>query len=69
MSAYFDGSLISGTYYLNGTGGQTTVTSPPEISVLDYSGVGTYGLNLGRNPSNAAYDFGAGCTAGACAIP
>ena len=68
MSAYFDGSLISGTYYLNGTGGQTTVTSPPEISVLDYSGVGTYGLNLGRNPSNTAYDFGAGCTAGACAI-
>lgn len=68
MRAHLDGSLVSGTYYLNGTSGQQLVASPPEISVIDYSGVGTYGLNLGRNPSNTAYDFGAGCTAGDCAI-
>jgi hypothetical protein len=68
MKAYFDGAAISGTYYYNGTGGLHAVGSPPEVSALDYGSVGTYGLNIGRNPSTGSFDFGANCAVGACAI-
>ena len=68
MRAYFDGTPIAGTYYYNGTSGANLVASPPELSAINYGGITTYGLNIGRNPSTTGYNFGDGCTGTACAI-
>ncbi len=69
MSAYFDGATAAGTYWANGTGGAMSLGSTPETTALDWNAATeTFGLNIGRNPSNNTYDFGAGCAAGACAI-
>jgi hypothetical protein len=68
MSAYFDGSPIAGSYYYNGTSGVNAVSNQPELSAINYAGITTYGLNIGRNPSTNGYDFGTGCTGTNCAI-
>jgi hypothetical protein len=69
MSAYFDGSSIAGTYWSNGTGGgEPMMLGSPDLNPILYTGVDTFGLNIGRNPSIGNYDFGTGCGAGACAI-
>jgi fibronectin-binding autotransporter adhesin len=79
MSAYLDGVIATGAYWVNGSGGASQLsasTSPTATAAaedaIDWT-TGTcstesYGLVIGNNPSTTGYQFGKGCSAGACAI-
>jgi len=76
MSAYLDAAIATGTYWVNGSSGasqlsaSTTPTAAAAASdAIDWdANTETYGLIIGNNPSTTGYHFGAGCSAGACAI-
>ncbi len=82
MTAYLDGVVATGTYWVNGSGGaqQLDTTTTPTAAAAAAAAIdwvtGTcstesYGLVIGNNPSTTGYRFGAGAgcsTAGTCAI-
>ena len=78
MSAYFDGVVAAGSYYVNGSASgnpkllsaSTTPTAASAASAaIDWdANTETFGLTVGNNPSTSGYNFGAGCSGTACAI-
>ena len=76
MAAYLDAAIATGTYWVNGSSGATQLsasTTPTAAaaasSAIDWdANTKTFGLTIGNNPSTTGYHFGAGCSAGACAI-
>jgi fibronectin-binding autotransporter adhesin len=76
MSLYFDGVVVSGTYWVNGSSGAAqlgagtspTATAAAEDSIDWDANTETYGLVIGNNPSTSGYHFGKGCSGTACAI-
>ena len=80
MSAYFDGVVAAGSYYVNGSASgnpkllsaSTTPTAATAASAaIDWdANTETFGLIVGNNPSTSGYNFGAGtgCSGTVCAI-
>ena len=76
MAAYLDAAIATGTYWVNGSSGATQLTSSTTPTAaaaasdaIDWdANTETYGLIIGNNPSTTGYRFGAGCSAGTCAI-
>ena len=84
MSAYFDGVVAAGSYYVNGSAagnplllsGSTTPTAATAASAdIDWdANTETFGLTVGNNPSTTGYHFGGSagggtaCSGTACAI-
>ena len=76
MSLYFDGGAYSGNYWVNGssgasqlTAGTTPTASTAATAAIDWNAnTETFGMTIGNNPSTTGYQFGKGCSAGACAI-
>ncbi len=76
MSAYLDGVVAAGTYWVNGSNGAQQLsgsTTPTAATAatdpVDWDGnTETYGFIVGNNPSTNGYHFGAGCSGTACAI-
>ena len=82
MTAYFDGLVAAGAYWVNGSNGasQLTSSSTPTIAqaaadIIDWdTNTETFGLVVGNNPSTTGYQFGGSagggtkCTGSNCAI-
>ncbi len=76
MALYFDGVVASGAYWVNGSSGATQLSSSTiptattaAAAAIDWdANTESFGLIVGTNPSTGGYQFGAGCSAGACAI-
>jgi hypothetical protein len=76
MSVYFDGSVVTGNYWVNGSSGAAQLsgsTSPTSaaaaIADIDWdANTASFGLVLGTNPSTTGYQFGKGCSGTACAL-